>query len=491
MNQSKHSYRQILKTTSLFSGVQVAGVLISIAKSKFAAIFIGPAGVGIVGLLNSTLNVISGITRFGLDISAVKEIAFFKNKDPQKVSRIILTVRRLTWLTGLLASIVTITLSSWLSRLVFGNTDYTISFILISVAVLFNQLTTGNLAILQGVRRLKELAKATVWASFVSLLIIIPLYYYFGLKGIVPVIILSSLATFLFSWYFSKKIRSKKVNTSFKHSIKEGKEMMRLGFLLSLGGFATIITTYAIQVFITNKSGVDEVGFYNAAFIIVNAYVGVVFSAMSKDYFPRLSAIANKTEELIQTVNQQAYVAVLLLLPIIIVFVAFAPFFIELLFSKEFLPILEITTFAILATVFKAVSWCLGYIIVAKGDSKLFIKTEVFFNLLLFVMSIGGYLYDGLRGVGISYLLYYIIYLVGVKIITSRKYEFQFQKELYTIFSVCIVFCVLTYVSTMFNSNLLKYGLLIVMIVLSSIFTGIQLNKKTDLLSSIKKQNRK
>ena len=80
MDTSKRSYRQILKTTSLFSGVQIASVLISIAKSKFAAVLIGPAGVGIVGVLNSTLNVISGITKFGLDVSAVKEIAFFKDK---------------------------------------------------------------------------------------------------------------------------------------------------------------------------------------------------------------------------------------------------------------------------------------------------------------------------------------------------------------------------------------------------------------------------
>ena len=75
-------------------------------------------------------------------------------------------------------------MSSWLSEIAFGNSDYTVSFILISIAIFFNQLTVGNLAILQGLRKLNNLAKATLWASFCSLIVIIPLYYYFGVNGI-------------------------------------------------------------------------------------------------------------------------------------------------------------------------------------------------------------------------------------------------------------------------------------------------------------------
>jgi len=89
MNESKNSYRQVLKATSLFGGVQVFSVLVSIAKSKFAAIFIGPSGIGILGLLNSTLDLIIGFTKLGLDVSAVKEISATKEEYTNKVSRVI------------------------------------------------------------------------------------------------------------------------------------------------------------------------------------------------------------------------------------------------------------------------------------------------------------------------------------------------------------------------------------------------------------------
>ena len=485
---NKNSYRDILKTTSLFSGVQILGVLISIAKSKLAAILIGPAGIGIVGVLNSTLNVIIGFSKLGLDVSAVKEIAALKGHDEAKVVKIINVLRRLCWITGILGALITIVLSSWLSQLAFGNTSHTVSFMLLSLAVLFNQLTVGNLAILQGLRKLKKLAKASLWGSFGGLLVIVPLYFYYGISGIVPAIISISILTYFFSWFFSKKQIVKHPKLSLKDTLNQGKSMVKLGFVLSLGSLATIITIYGIQIFITNKGGIDEVGFYNAAFIIINAYVGVIFTAMSKDYFPRLSSVVNEQDTMQKVVNQQAYVAVLLLTPIIVIFLAFIPTIISLLFSKEFMPIIGILTFGILATLFKAVSWSMGFILIAKGDSKLYITTEVGFNLLLLLMSVFGYVYGGLTGVGISYLVYYMIYLVGVKIITQNRYEFKFENEFYKILLVCLILCLGAFLAIHFNNLYLKYGLLFVIIVSSSIFSIHRLDNKTDLIATIKQK---
>jgi len=485
---TKNSYRDILKTTSLFSGVQVLSVLISIAKSKLAAILIGPAGIGVVGVLNSTLNVVIGFSKLGLDVSAVKAISTFIEKDTNKTLRTINVLRRLCWVTGLLGAIITFVLSPWLSELTFGDSSHTISFRLLSLAVLFNQLTVGNLAILQGLRKLKKLAKATLWGSFFSLIVIIPMYYYYGISGIVPAIILISIFTYAFSWIYTRRELSRQPKLTIKETLSQGKSMMKLGFVLSLGSLATIITIYATQIFITNKGGVDQVGFYNAAFIVINAYVGVVFSAMSKDYFPRLSSIVNEHETMLKVVNQQAYVAILLLTPIIVIFLAFIPTIINILFTKEFMPIIGILTFGILATIFKAVSWSMGYILVAKGDSKLYIITEVGFNALLLIMSIFGYVYGGLTGIGISYLLYYIIYLIGIKIITNNKYKFKFENEFYKVLIVCLVLCFGAYLTTYLDSLFIKYAILFVFIAASSIFSINRLDQKTDLIKELKQR---
>ena len=79
MTEHKHSYRNVLNATSLFGGVQVINILISLIRSKAIAMLIGPLGMGISSLLLSTMQLINGITNLGLERSAVKDISLANN----------------------------------------------------------------------------------------------------------------------------------------------------------------------------------------------------------------------------------------------------------------------------------------------------------------------------------------------------------------------------------------------------------------------------
>ena len=120
--KDQNSYKQILKATSLFSGVQLLNILFSLIKSKFAAILIGSIGMGILGLFNSTLNLASVVSKLGLDISSVKEIAFAKqNISSEKVDSIIYILKKLIWISGLIGSAFIIIFSTYLSKLIFDS----------------------------------------------------------------------------------------------------------------------------------------------------------------------------------------------------------------------------------------------------------------------------------------------------------------------------------------------------------------------------------
>lgn len=67
--------KSILKTTSLFGGVQVFQIIISIIRAKVIAVLLGPTGMGILGLLTASISLIGGLTGFGLGTSAVKNVA--------------------------------------------------------------------------------------------------------------------------------------------------------------------------------------------------------------------------------------------------------------------------------------------------------------------------------------------------------------------------------------------------------------------------------
>tara|TARA_R110002072_G_scaffold182067_8_gene338292 strand:+ start:5505 stop:6989 length:1485 start_codon:yes stop_codon:yes gene_type:complete len=487
MNEDRSAYRQVFKATSLFGGVQVFQILIAVIRSKVIAVLLGPYGMGISGLLFTTLNFISELTGAGLDRSAVKDVsAAFGKKDEQKIVKVLGVLIRLVWFTGILGAVLTIVLAPFLSQWAFDSTDFTLAFIWIAFAILLKQLAYGNLVVLQGLRKLKSLAKANLMGSAVGLVIVVPLYYYFRIDAIAPAILISFLMTFLFSWYYAKKVRLQPKKVTTKEAFSQGKEMIRLGVSMSVSSLLVALGMFLVQLFVSNTGGVDEVGFYHAGIVIINSYVGMIFSAMSTDYYPRLAAIADDIVKIRETVLHQAYIAVLLITPIIILFLIFAKIVIQLLYSTEFLPMVGFVTWAILGTLFKGVSMCMGYIFVAKGDSRIFIKTAVLFNGLLLTFNILGYYYGGLVGLGISFLSYYVLHFFLMNLITKAVYKFYFPVSFYGLFSVCLILCFATFMSTFLENDILKYFIFSLLVIFSSSLSIYLLNKKMDFLSAIR-----
>lgn len=480
MIDQKIEHRHILKATSLFGGVQIINIIISIVRNKFIAVLIGPAGMGLAGMLLSTTSLISGLTNFGLGTSAIKDISFAQSSgDQAKVSRIVAVFRKLIWVTGILGTLVTLFFSQWISQITFGNHNYTYAFIWISMTLLLTQLASSQLVILQGLHKLKYLAKASTLGSLLGLIITFPLYYYWGIKGVVPAIIFTSISSFLIAWYFRSKIKIDKIKVNWHTVSKEGKSMLIMGFVISINGLFSLAASYFVSIYINNAGGVKDVGLYNAGFAIVNSYVGMVFTAMLSDYYPRLSAVVNNKFLCNQTIRQQANIALLLLAPIISIFLIFIQIGILILLSSKFLAVYEMISWAIIGVFFKAACWPISIIFIPKGDSKLFFFNELAANLYTFILNIIGYHYYGLAGLGISFLLVYVIYFVQVSIIAKRKYEFSYERNFYRIFIFQLLLIVACFVISFVLPNpVLKYSIGTIIIVISTWFSIIELDKR-------------
>ena len=152
-------YLHILKYTGLFGGVQGLNVLIGIVRNKLVAVLLGPQGVGLISLFNTTVRFISDSTNFGLSMSAVRNISEdYDRKDEEKLKEGITLVRSWSLLTALLGFFVCIILSPLLSKYTFSWNGHTLHFILLAPVVALTALSGGELAILKAVRKLRSLA---------------------------------------------------------------------------------------------------------------------------------------------------------------------------------------------------------------------------------------------------------------------------------------------------------------------------------------------
>lgn len=484
-NQS--SYRSIFKATSLFGGVQVYQILIQIIKSKFVAVLLGPAGVGIIGLYQSGLQLVQQISSMGLAQSAVRDVSEANGtNDIQRIAKTVTVVRKLVWITGLLGLIIVACCSPLLSKASFGNYDYTIPFIILSFTLLIDQLSAGQKVILQGMRRLKDLAKCTAFGVTFGLITSIPLYYWLGVDGIVPTLILNSICSLVLSWFYSRKIKINKVTITPKQTFEQGKQMLVMGVSMSLSGIFASIASYAIRGFIQGNGGVEQVGLFQAGFVIMTTYVGMVMNAIATDYYPRLAAINKDNAKCCEVVSQQGEIGTMILAPMLTCCLVFMPFVLQLLYSDRFIAANEYISWACLGMMLRLAAWVISFLFVAKAESKLFIKVELSANIYYLIFSLLGYKYLGLTGLGIAFALDYVVYFLQCYFIAREKYDFRFSLSFIKCYGFQLLLVIVCLAIVMIFDGWQKFTLGCTIIVISCFLSVKGLNQRMNLLGFIK-----
>ncbi len=440
MTTKATNYKSIFKATSIFGGVQVFNILITLIRGKAVAILIGTAGMGLNGLFLSGLNLIKSISSLGITESAVRDISkAHASDDAAQIGRTFTVFRRWIWITAAFGIAITICFSPLLSQFSFNSYEHTIDYIWLSITFVFGALTGGIYTLLRGTRQLKYLAQANIFGGVVGLVVALPIFYFYGIKGVVPAIIITAFANYLVSLYFRKRIHFAPIAIDWRETLELGKPMVRLGISLTLINLLAAFVAFVLSAFISKTGSLSDVGLYNAGLAIVDGYVGMVFTAMATDYFPRLSGVISDESKWKQLVNEQAELVLIILSMVLVLLISTTPILIRILLSKEFLSAQDFILWAVLAIPLKGVTWVLGFIILAKGDNKLFLIVETFSNLLVLSINLLFYYYFGLTGLGISLMISYAIVTTIILAIIKSKYDFQFFKAVYVIFFISMI----------------------------------------------------
>ncbi|MGV9003544.1 oligosaccharide flippase family protein [Flavobacterium sp.] len=488
MSQPKTSYGSIMKATSIFGGVQVFNILITLVRSKAVALLIGTAGMGLNGLLLSGLNLIRTITSLGISESAVKDISKAHSSNDQVHIRTTFQVfKRLIWLTALLGIIATIIFSPLLSKFAFGDTSKTTSFIWLSVTFVFGALSGGIYTLLRGTRQLKYLAQANIFGGIVGLVVALPLFYFYGIDGVVPAIILTAFANYLVSLYFKSKIHFEPIVVSWQETFQLGKPIVQLGLSLTLISILASGVAFALIAFISKTGTLSDVGLYSAGNAIVDGYVGMVFTAMATDYFPRLAGVINDDSKWKKLVNEQAELVLIILGVVLILLLTTTPLLIRILLSKEFMASQNFIQFAVLAIPLKGLVWVLGYVILAQGNNKLFLTVEIIANLIVLGFNMVFYHYYGLTGLGISLSLSYFISVLFMLFILKKKYDFQFSIGVFKLLMISTVSLVLCLCCIFFLAYPYVYFVEGILVLMTISFFIYEFNHRISLKSIVDK----
>ncbi len=430
--------RLVVKAMGLFGGVQMVNIVCSIVRTKLVALWMGPTGVGLFGLWLAAQDMLSTATNLGVRTSSVRDItSSAATGNSSRVAAVVTVVRKWSLWLGLFGALVTIALAPLLSQISFGDDKPIWGFVFLSASILLMSLMSGEHAILQGTTKLKNLAHASVWGSVAGLAVSVPMFYFWRIDSVLPSIVAYALTGALFAYiYRNKEIPAQEMTT--KEVYAQGKDFVRLGIYMTIGTFLAILSSYVFSAYLNWRGGTEQMGFYQAGYTLVNRYVGLVLTALGVEYFPRLSKVAHSNNRLGLFVNQEIKIALLVLVPVVLVFMLLRGFVVELLYSKEFSAILTYVSWMLVGMVLRATSWCMAFVILAKGDGKVYVVTESVSVAVGLVLNIVAYHYWGLNGLGVSFVIWYLIYNLIVGVVYLRKYHLKLHGTtvLVTLFAV-------------------------------------------------------
>ena len=478
MNNQNEDYGHVLKFTGIFGGVQGLNVLVGLVRNKFVALLLGPDGMGLVSLFNTTVQLISQATHLGISVSAVRNISeYYDAGDTEKVAHCVKVVRGWCLLTALLGMLVCVVAGPFLSNTTFSWGDHTLHFVLLAPAVGMIAITGGETAILKGQRKLGALALVQIVAALASLVIAIPIYYFFWQAGIVPVIVLMAFVTMCATLRFSLRIFPLQIRGA-RGILGEGMGMIRLGVAFTLAGIVGSGAEMFIRSFLNVAGSLDAVGLYNAGYMITITYAGLVFAAMESDYFPRLSAVNQDVEATNLMVNKQTEVSVLTIAPLLTSLIIFLPVLIPLLLSSQFLPIVAMTQVAALAMFFKAMTLPVAYITLARGLSVTYFVLESVYYVALVALIMVGYRHWGIWGTGLAITLAHLVEFLIINGYARWRYQYKQSSTVVKYFAVHLLIGLSAYILTMTVDELAYWLLGALLIVVSLSFSLWVLNQK-------------
>lgn len=401
--------RTIVKAMGVFGSIQVFNILCSVVRTKLVALWIGPLGMGLFAIFNSAIDMIVNIANFGMRTSATRSISMASD-NPDKLNRISVAARRWAMWLGALGAIAMIIASPWLSEMSFGDRSHVWGYVILAIAVFANSLTLGEQAVMQGTSMLKKLAQASFYGALVGLILSIPLYYFLGEQSIVPSILCYSLSVLIFSYFIRKKgIGLQGCTLTIKDTLAIGKDFLKLGIFITLTDVVSQTSNYIFISYLNNVANTETLGYYQAGYTLIARYTGLILSALCVEYFPRLSKVAHSNMKLNIFVSQEINIALMVLTPVIVAFILFARLIITILYTDEFFIIQNFITIGIVGMVFRVFSWCMSFVVLAKGRGKMFFIIEVMDIFVFLGAYITAYHFYGLDGFGGAFILWYFI----------------------------------------------------------------------------------
>lgn len=413
----------ILRATAILSSSSLVTIVVGLVSAKAWAVWLGPSEYGYMGLLQALVGLAGLVAGAGLGTGLIRMGAnALARGDSVQVAALHRAIWILFWAMGGLTVSIMVVFRIPISQLMLGGTEHSGNVVLMGIALLFNLAAGLQTSFLNVYHRIEALAAVGTINSVLGAGVGIIVIWLWREQGVIPAILVGAVTGWLVPSYFvRRKIDPLPTVPNRRDVIKAARSILRFSGPYTASMLVGTGVQFALPALVLHSMSAESVGFYRAASSIAGVYLGFLLAAMGQDYYPRISAVSDQPTALVRLVNQQHRLVMLLAVPMILGTLAIAPFLVPLIYSAQFTPAVEILEWQLIGDLFKFSSWTMGFVILARSSGATVFLVELIAGVNLLATTWFGIHWFGLVGLGIGFLITYVIHYLITLLIVRRS----------------------------------------------------------------------
>lgn len=410
----------LIKTSILSAIATVIKVIAGFVSTKVVAVYVGPSGLALMGQMQSFIGMMSTIASAGVNSGVVKYTAGHYDDERTK-QKIWSSALKISFVLIVPMAVAIVFLADFISLKLLHTTDYSSIFIVFAVSIGFFVLNGLLISILNGQKEIKRLTVINILGALFSLAVTIVLVMNFHLYGALIAGTVTQSIVFFITLGFVLKSNWFKLSMFLGSMDSEyTKKLLKFSLMAFVSAISIPLSHMYLRDYIGTHIGWDEAGYWQAIWRISETYLMIVTMTLSVYYLPKLSSLHDGN-----ALKKELLYGYKIIMPIVIVMAIgiflFKDLIIRVLFTEQFTPMVELFLFQLLGDVMKIAAWLLGYIIVAKAMTKMYILNELIFVLSFVVLSIVFMNMYGLIGITMAFFVNYLLNL-GFLYFALRRY---------------------------------------------------------------------
>ena len=398
----------------------VSGVFIN----KAVAYYAGPSGMALIGQFQNFSQLALTLAQGAINTGVTKFVAEYRENNDLLII-LISTAYKISILSSVLVSLFMLIWSTDLSYYFFHSYTHKYVFQIYGITIFFFVLNNLLLSIINGLKEIDTLVKINILQSIYSLILTTYLIYCYGLSGALIASVTNQSVIFLLVIWMLRRhliINFKYFNSKFNKV--QAKKLAKFGLMTLTSAITVPLSHLIIRNYIITSMGWESAGYWQAIWYVSNTYLMVVTTTLGVYYLPRLSELNDKNEIRSEILQGYKIIMPIVIISSTVVFIL-KDYIIRLLFTENFNTVHDLFFWQLIGDVIKIAAWLISYLMLAKSMTKIFIITEIIFNINFIFISIFMLKQFGLIGVTYSFALNYLIYFITVILLTRREWTVE------------------------------------------------------------------